>query len=103
VRKKPYALRWARIALAVLEETEELEQIDRLALAGPIPKVQLYRTFAEFCAARADREGQEHFAALGLSTAEAAGLDHQARRLRAEVQGPTVNAEPSGIPARSRD
>lgn len=58
-----------------------LDRIDRVAMIGPIHRVQFYRVAAQFSQAREDRKGQEHFTALGIQTARDAGLEHQVRQL----------------------
>ena len=60
---------------------DELDRIERTEFAGPIHRVQLYRTAAEFSAEQGDLSGRTHFLDLGLQAARSAGLVHQARRI----------------------
>lgn len=64
-----------------------LDQIDQVAMIGPIHRVQFYGAAARFAQARKDREGQEFYAALGIQTARDAGLGHQARQLSQLAEG----------------
>ncbi|MEA2596205.1 MAG: hypothetical protein QOF01_2674 [Thermomicrobiales bacterium] len=65
-----------------------LERVKDVAFAGPIHRVQLYGTAADFAWARGDRRGWEDFLDTGLRTATAAGLEHQAHKLERLLAGP---------------
>jgi hypothetical protein len=59
-----------------------VEGLDRVPDLGPLRRVVVLETFAPVCWARREREEWAEYAGRALAVAEAAGLDHQARRLR---------------------
>lgn len=65
---------------------DQVERLERISLAGPLHRVQIYRTVADFCAARGDVRGRARFLGLAARTAEAARLEHQLRGLRDTIE-----------------
>lgn len=66
----------------------EVERASRVAFAGPIHRVQVLATAAEFFRARMDRRGWEDALATARGIAAAAGLDHQVRKLDEALTAP---------------
>jgi hypothetical protein len=75
---------------------EELDGIASVAFAGPIHRVQLYRTAADLSVALGDRRGAEDFLLAGITTAETEGLAHQAHRLGELLARPAVSGAEAG-------
>jgi transcriptional regulator with XRE-family HTH domain len=65
---------------------DQVERVERTPMGGPLHRVQVYRTVADFAQARGDRRVHEEMLGRALRTAEAAGLDHQLRQLRHDTE-----------------
>ena len=64
------------------------DRLDRVAMLGPIHRVQFYGAAAQAAKGNHDRDGQEHYLTLGLQIARDAGLEHQVRQLQRLMDGP---------------
>jgi hypothetical protein len=64
-----------------------VDALDRIPYLGPLHRVITLRTFARASWANRAHDEAWHYAVLALESAEAAGLEHQARVIRRELVG----------------